>query len=114
MRLRWLLMLGPLALAAMLLSCGDDKPPAKNPDTGVRDFSALPDNNTIADLPFANQEKQVMPDHGTSDKKVYQDYPPSDYSAGAFGCQADSDCFGQKCCPTPWGVKLCAPTCDIK
>jgi hypothetical protein len=30
-----------------------------------------------------------------------------------FGCQSDADCFGQLCCPTPWGVKLCAPACDL-
>jgi hypothetical protein len=34
------------------------------------------------------------------------------YSGSPFGCKQDSDCFGQVCCATPWGVKLCAPTCS--
>jgi hypothetical protein len=34
------------------------------------------------------------------------------YSGSPFGCQQDSDCFGLKCCPTPWGVKLCAEVCQ--
>jgi large exoprotein involved in heme utilization and adhesion len=25
------------------------------------------------------------------------------------GCKTDTDCFGQACCPTPWGCKLCQP-----
>lgn len=41
-------------------------------------------------------------------------FPPSPdmYTGGPFGCTQDSDCFGLKCCPTPWGVKLCAETCQ--
>jgi len=37
--------------------------------------------------------------------------PEAGYSASPFGCQSDADCFGQRCCTTPWGVKLCAPAC---
>ena len=42
-------------------------------------------------------------------------WPPQDqggYTPSPFGCQLDTDCFGIKCCPTPWGVKLCAPVCQ--
>ena len=42
-------------------------------------------------------------------------WPPQDkggYTPSPFGCQLDADCFGLKCCPTPWGVKLCAPVCQ--
>lgn len=33
------------------------------------------------------------------------------YKGGPFGCTHDAECFGLKCCPTPWGVKLCAESC---
>lgn len=34
------------------------------------------------------------------------------YSGNTFGCQSDNDCFGQRCCATPWGVKLCRSDCN--
>ena len=48
-------------------------------------------------------------------KKDHWPWPRDTYSTGGgspFGCQVDSDCFGVKCCPTPWGVHLCAADCD--
>jgi len=39
-------------------------------------------------------------------------WPPDTYAGSPFGCQQDSDCFGLKCCTTPWGVKLCAEVCE--
>ncbi len=101
------LLLGMLLVAA---SCGDSKPPVVTPDKGT-------DAPQVKDLPPPGPEAKVP------DKFVWPDFPPKDtwpqphdtyIGAQAFGCQTDSDCFGQKCCPTPWGVKLCAPTCDIK
>lgn len=37
---------------------------------------------------------------------------PDVYTGSPFGCKTDSDCFGLKCCSTPWGVKLCAEVCE--
>lgn len=105
-------MVGTLALAAMLASCSDDSKPGVRYDKGQQDMTVVPDGpTTVPDLP---QPDVVWPDYGKRDKPVYPDMPRTDYSTGAFGCQVDTDCFGQKCCPTPWGVKLCAPACDIK
>lgn len=36
---------------------------------------------------------------------------PDSYAGSPFGCEQDRDCFGLRCCRTPWGVKLCAATC---
>jgi hypothetical protein len=33
------------------------------------------------------------------------------YPGAPFGCRQDSDCFGLRCCATPWGVKLCKEVC---
>jgi hypothetical protein len=45
------------------------------------------------------------------DVQYYKPLTPNPYQGSTFGCRADSDCFGQKCCHTPWGVRLCAPSC---
>jgi hypothetical protein len=49
-------------------------------------------------------------------KKDHWPWPRDTYpgtgGGSPFGCQVDSDCFGVKCCPTPWGVHLCAADCD--
>ena len=41
-------------------------------------------------------------------------WPPDQggYTPSPFGCQLDGDCYGLRCCPTPWGVKLCATVCQ--
>lgn len=88
---------GVLALF-MLPGCSDDP---VQPDTTVKDTSPTPD---------------TVPN---PDKLMWPDLPPPDttsdtYKGSKFGCKDDMDCFGKKCCPTPWGVKLCAPTCEIK
>lgn len=36
---------------------------------------------------------------------------PDSYVPAPFGCREDNDCFGLRCCQTPWGVRLCAATC---
>lgn len=38
--------------------------------------------------------------------------PTDTYSGTPFGCTVDADCFGLKCCTTPWGVKVCAKVCN--
>jgi hypothetical protein len=56
-------------------------------------------------------EAQVWPDlpPPRSDQPAT---PPDGYVPAPFGCLSDQDCFGQECCPTPWGVRLCQATCD--
>jgi hypothetical protein len=99
-----------LALAlGTLASCGDDESPSGKEDAGAQKDGA-------------SKDAPVFPDVGAPDKPVYPDTRrPFDtkpwvhaegYMAGTFGCQSDADCFGQRCCDTPWGVKLCAPTCN--
>ena len=94
---------GVLALAA--LSCDDDTTPVKPiNDTGQNQQdtgSPWPDLQTQPD-------QYVWPDTGQTDQTIW----PDSYSQTPFGCKADSDCFGKKCCPTPWGVKLCAASCS--
>jgi hypothetical protein len=92
-------------------SCGDDNPPNVTPDKGV------PDAPIVADLPPPAPDVQAPDQFVWPDIKSPNDtwpWPKQDYTGAPFGCQQDVDCFGQKCCPTPWGVKLCAPTCDAK
>jgi hypothetical protein len=95
------------------MSCGGSTAPV-NQDAAVPDkgFSfpdvTVPDVGTKKDGKPADQ--YVWPDQSTP-KDVWS--PPTDsYTGAPFGCQTDLDCFGQKCCATPWGVKLCAATCQ--
>jgi len=97
------LVLGVALALGTVSACDDDTPPPVKQDKGTdtyqqQDTSIWPDLN--------QPDQYVWPDQG-ADKTIW----PDTYSSGPFGCQADSDCFGLKCCPTPWGVKLCAPTC---
>ena len=76
--------------------------------------------------PYYDQGGTVYYDQGSyyTDTTVDQYVWPSDtttdtwpqqqdtYAGSPFGCQADSDCFGMVCCPTPWGVKLCTDKCN--
>ncbi len=41
----------------------------------------------------------------------YQPPPDKGYTPSPFGCTVDAECFGLKCCATPWGVKLCSNEC---
>lgn len=56
-------------------------------------------------------DRPVWPDMGSRPNKD----KPTQYEGGTpFGCETDADCFGEKCCETPWGVKLCTPGCEDK
>ena len=97
--------LAGLLFALSLSACDEDEvAPAK--DIGVDVFKA--------DMP------PVVPDKGP-DQILWPDLPPPDaepdkggYKPSPFGCTSDADCFGQRCCPTPWGVKLCSADCGLK
>jgi hypothetical protein len=91
------------------------------PDKGVTpdhgpspDGPVMPDKGPPSpDLPRPDAppkpDQYVWPDHNIPppDQFVW----PDTYSGRPFGCQTDLDCFDLICCKTPWGVKICTPTC---
>ena len=107
-----ILALALLALLA-LLACGcPGNTPLRLDGKRYRDGGPTPDTyiNLVDTRPWPDQpvlKKDTRPPWDTWPWK--QDT----YVGTPFGCQVDSDCFGQLCCPTPWGVQLCAPTCDL-
>ncbi len=104
-----------VAFLAILGSCSSDSQVAV--DSGEVD-TAAPQPDTAAPIPDIG----TIPDIGQpADQYVWPDtsipadtwpHPSDSYAATPFGCTTDADCFGHKCCPTPWGVKLCSPTCS--
>jgi hypothetical protein len=58
----------------------------------------------------ADQYKWPQPD--TKPLADAWPWPQDSYQGTPFGCLEDADCFGQVCCPTPWGVKICVDTCE--
>jgi hypothetical protein len=84
-----------LVLLVLASGCAGELP---REDGKVSDLSATPDQPPWPDLPPPRPEAQLP--------------LPDGYKSAAFGCAQDSDCFGQRCCSTPWGVKLCSPVCD--
>jgi hypothetical protein len=108
--------LGIAVAIAVVTSCSDSTTSSTGKDSKTSPKEAgitqdLPQQN--GDLPINPDTKFQWPDSKTKDTKPWP-HPDSYSESSPFGCLADSDCFGQKCCPTPWGVKLCAPTCDLK
>lgn len=96
---------------------GSPEPDSARSEAGRRDGQRIPDarRDSRRDVPVDWARDQAR------DKFVWPDLPktkdtwpwPADgYLGTPFGCQTDSDCFGQKCCPTPWNVKLCSPDCS--
>ena len=99
-------------LVLLMPGCSDPPPPPVYEDKGIEDKSAgeglTPDTATpdqTPDQPVLWPD--IWPDQHTGENM-------DQYVGAPFGCTSDADCFGQKCCDTPWGVKLCAPTCDVK
>jgi hypothetical protein len=76
------------------------------PDGPEADRSSAPD---LSWPDFPRPDQHVWPDLYVPqhDQFVW----PDTYSAKPFGCESDDECFGQLCCKTPWGVKMCASTC---
>jgi hypothetical protein len=92
----WLLMLALLVLlVAAAKGCAGDMPP--------------PQGDAVI-MEAAPVDQYLWPDY-TSPGDTWPAVGDS-YSGAPFGCRSDSECFGQRCCPTPWGVKLCAPACS--
>jgi hypothetical protein len=95
-----------LVLSMGLTACDDDETPPGNPDKGTPDTSQV----DTSPYPDTAQSDFAWPD--THPEGMWPgDSAQYDANMAPFGCRTDKDCFGLKCCPTPWGVKLCAPTC---
>jgi len=82
------------------------------PQDGIRDIPWWHRDATRRDAPRNDGPRVdlfVWPDTTPKDDL----WPKTDtYSSGTpFGCSSDADCFHIKCCPTPWGVKLCMGRC---
>lgn len=108
------LLRGILAIVAMtsFIACSDSTVP-KTEDSGVQNDTSFQYDITKSDT--NGQDSFQWPDQTGIDSYVPQDamqWPDGTYSGVAFGCQNDSDCLGKLCCPTPWGVKVCATTCN--
>ncbi len=110
MKFKPLTLIVVLSLAlGLALGCSDDDPPVGS-DAPVKLDNG---NNGFPDT-YQGLEPISWPDFSWPDTVAPADifpWPSDAYKGTTFGCRWDSDCFGQKCCPTPWGIKLCAPTC---
>jgi hypothetical protein len=95
-----------LVFAGYLVACSDDGTPPKTDGTKLEGGTDMPAGDVVP-WPDTTLDGYIWPDTG-QDQYVWPDFYPS---GNPFGCTSDADCFGQKCCATPWGVKLCAPTC---
>lgn len=101
-----------LVCLALLVSCpGSYDQPL---DSSSRDNVNWPGDSYNPWVDGPGSDGAQAPDQSWPDTTAPDWFPwPKDtYSGSPFGCQHDSDCFGLKCCPTPWGVKLCAEICQ--
>jgi hypothetical protein len=89
---------------AVLVGCAGDTPSSGTNEDQGSSWSA--DQSQLLD-------QFSWPDQGPTQPQLDQGASPwsDSYSGTGFGCASDADCFGLKCCSTPWGVKLCAATC---
>lgn len=83
-----------LLLALALTGCAGDLPPNTKPDSSPWPYPEA------SSWPEASPQQQ---DQWPTKLDTYQGAP--------FGCQGDEECFGLRCCATPWGVRLCADRC---
>ena len=110
-----------LLFAFALVGCDEDTTPGTNQDQGVQTkdtgFKADTGGTPPKDKGAPVVDQPLWPDiwgpEAGSTKDLFP-HPEGGYKPSPFGCTSDADCFGQKCCATPWGVKLCAPSCDIQ
>lgn len=87
-------------------ACSDDTVPPVDSSTDGQSSDTTVDGPQ-ADFSWPDQSQ----DHWPSQDTTVDQGTTDTYTGPPFGCKKDSDCFGLKCCPTPWGVKLCAPSC---
>jgi hypothetical protein len=107
--LRLLLLLGlPLAGCGARSNVIDAREDGTHDDMALDGRRDAPTDTRPRDQ-AKKKDKFVWPDQP---KKDHWPWPDTYAPPTPFGCQIDSDCFGIKCCPTPWGVKLCRNECD--
>jgi len=86
----------------------DEDPTGTTPDAGTKPDLAAPDlgspDQAAPDMAKVDGPSNMWPDSGKPEAGKKD-------SSATFGCTTHAECFGQKCCPTPWGVKLCSPDC---
>lgn len=114
-RLLWLpAILIPVVLM-LSIGCPGSYDPPQTQETGTQDglwwpTADAPQQKWDTGNPPQPDQGYQWPDGPPPQVDAYQ--WPDTYSGTPFGCQMDSDCFGLKCCPTPWGVKLCTEVCE--
>ncbi len=105
MRARLLWIVAALAVLA-LPGCPGSNPARRDGSTHPTvDSSQWPDTTS----PYPDKRP---PDRPRVDQRRDWYRAADQYVGTPFGCERDSDCFGQKCCPTVWGVKICANDCQ--
>jgi hypothetical protein len=104
------LLLTPLLLILLLPGCPGDYevPPADEADASTA--------GTPYDPGGGSSTPSTYPDVSTPSSQAdgWTVVPDTGYGGSPFGCVRDSDCFGLRCCATPWGVKLCQEVCPTK
>lgn len=108
------------AAAASLAQCRGTCGGAPPQDTGLQDQLAPWDHGPQPPDLHPPKDLYAWPDKPwPKDMYVWPDQPkpkdmfvwPDTYSGMPFGCETDDECFGLKCCKTPWGVSMCAKQC---
>ena len=113
-----------LLASTLLLACPGE---LENPPAGTgkldlggnppkKDTGGQPPKKDTGGQPPKDQNWQPpKKDTGGWPPPLDQYVPPKQdqggYKPSPFGCQVDAECFGLRCCATPWGVKLCAEEC---
>lgn len=107
--------LGMVAFVSVMMHCGDNPVPVTVDASFYAETSPAVDGGPDGKAgPDYTVDAPPKIDTFWPDQTVdYWPTPPDGYSGGGapFGCASDLDCYGQLCCPTPWGVKMCAPSC---
>lgn len=95
-----------------MVACSDDDPPSGK-DKDMKVEGDAPVRLDTGEPDSGKKDTFEWPDVGDPDNQVGDLWPSGDmYSGTPFGCTTDADCFGLKCCATPWGVKICSKTCN--
>lgn len=102
-----------LALLSLLVGCPGDY---DGPATDSSGYHPYPDyhQGQLDQVPNQWPDQYVPPPdtYVPPQPDLWYQPPDTGYFGAPFGCQQDSDCFGLKCCETPWGVKLCKEVCQ--